>query len=139
MWDAFQWRSGAEMQYLRSFALSIGKRYQDLVPDEWVTPSKTPTVLGYEGWAWAARTADGAIFLAYFEKGCPTGKVRGARPTSLYTAQWFDPRNGSFVDAAGTPLASNNIGEIRLPAFPGDNDWGLKLVYAGPAPRPAHF
>ena len=139
MWDAFQWRSGAEMQYLRTFALSIGKRYQELVPDEWVTPSKTATVLGYEGWAWAARTPDSEIFLVYFEKGCPRSKIRGARPMSLYSAQWFDPRNGTFSDAASAPLASNNIGEIQVPAFLVDNDWGLKLVYAGPAPRPAHF
>ena len=32
MWDAFQWRSGAEMQYLKTFAFSIGRRYQELVP-----------------------------------------------------------------------------------------------------------
>ncbi len=139
MWDAFQWRSGAEMQYLRTFAMSLGKRYQDLVPDEWVTPSKTATVLGYEGWAWAARTSDSEIFLAYFERGCPKSKIRGARPMSLYKAQWFDPRSGTFSDAAGVPLASNNIGEVQVPTFPGDNDWGFKLVYVGPAPRPTHF
>jgi hypothetical protein len=51
--------------YLRTFAFSIGKRYQDLVPDEdLVIPSKTHTTKGYEGWAYAARTADKTIFLA---------------------------------------------------------------------------
>ena len=31
MWDAFQW-SAAQMKYLRTFAFSIGRRYQELVP-----------------------------------------------------------------------------------------------------------
>ena len=139
MWDAIQWPSGAQMQRLRTFALSIGRRYQDLVPDEWVTPSKSAAVLSYEGWIYAARTPDAGIFLAYFEKGCPKSKLRGARPMGLYSAQWFDPRTGAFSTAAPTPLASNNIGEIQVPAFPDDNDWGLRLIFTGPAPRPAHF
>jgi hypothetical protein len=33
MWDAFQWRSDAEMQYLRTFALSMGRKFQELIPD----------------------------------------------------------------------------------------------------------
>ncbi len=40
MWDAFRWRSGAQMRHLRSFAFSIGRRYQELVPDaDLVSPS----------------------------------------------------------------------------------------------------
>jgi hypothetical protein len=41
MWDAFQWNSGVHMQYPGTLAFSIGKRHQDLVPDEdLVIPSK---------------------------------------------------------------------------------------------------
>ena len=80
MWDAFQWRSGAEMQYLRTFAFSIGKRYQDLVPDAgFVTPHQTHETHSFEGWAYAARTPDKENFLVYFEKGCPRSQVRGAK------------------------------------------------------------
>ena len=58
MWDAFQWRSGSQMRYLRDFALSIGKRYQDLEPNaDLVSPNKTAVIRSYEGWAYAARTA----------------------------------------------------------------------------------
>ncbi|MFP5204795.1 MAG: DUF4038 domain-containing protein, partial [Acidobacteriota bacterium] len=99
MWDAFQWTSGAQMQYLRKFAFSIGRRYQDLAPDTgFVVPNATPVVKGYEGWAYAARTSDMEIFLAYFEKGCPQSLVRGARVMSQYRAQWFDPRSGEWSD-----------------------------------------
>ena len=129
MWDAFRWRSGAEMQYLRTFAFSIGKRYQELVPDaNLVSPDKTHVLRGYEGWAYCARTPDREIFLVYFEKGCPKSQVRGARLNSEYKAQWFDPRSGTWRDA-GT-LRSSAIGIINVPDFPDDNDWGLKLVLA---------
>ena len=129
MWDAFRWNSGAQMKHLRAFAFSIGRSYQDLVPDEdLVVPNKTPIVKGYEGWAYAARTPDKTVFLAYFEKSCPRSLVRGARLSSAYRAQWFDPREGTWIDAGDGSLQSNNIGEIQLPEFPGDADWGLKLT-----------
>ena len=134
MWDAFQWRSGGQMQYLRTFALSIGKRYQELVPDaDLVSPNRTPVLRGYEEWAYAARTPDKQIFLLYFEKGCPRSQVRGARLQSRYRAQWFDPRNGSWQDVGGGTLQSNMIGSIQLPDFPAEGDWGLRLMYEGPA------
>ena len=132
MWDAFQWRSGAEMQYLRSFAFSIGKRYQELVPlADLVSPNKTHETLSYEGWAYCARTEDKQIFLAYFEKGCPTSQIRGARLNSVYRAQWFNPRNGIWLNADKGKLVSSKIGIVQLPDFPGDTDWGLRLIYEG--------
>jgi hypothetical protein len=130
MWDAFQWRSGAEMQYLKVFAFSIGRRFQELVPDaNLVSPNKTHTILGYEGWAFAARTPDKNIFLAYFEKGCPRSQVRGARPSSAYRAQWFDPRAGTWQDAGTGTLESTSTGIIALPDFPSNLDWGLRLEF----------
>lgn len=139
MWDAFQWNSAAQMKYLRTFAFSIGRRYQELVPDEdFVVPNKTHVVHGYEGWAYCARTSDKNIFLAYFEKGCPQSLVRGARTMGVYRAQWFDPRHGTWLDVGDGSVRSNNIGEIRLPDFPSDIDWGLRLTYTGPAPMSAH-
>lgn len=135
MWDAFQWNSAAQMQYLRTFALSIGKRYQELVPiADLVSPNKTAVVLGYEGWAYCARTPDKEVFLAYFEKGCPRSQIRGTRLSSLYRAQWFDPRNGTWLDVGNGSVRSSIIGIVRLPDFPADIDWGLRLTYAGPAP-----
>ena len=133
MWEAFQWGSGNEMQYLKTFAFSIGKRYQDLVPiADLVSPNKTTETLGYEGWAYCARTEDKKIFLAYFEKGCPKSQIRGARLNSKYKAQWFNPRDGSWTDAGNGKLVADKIGIIVLPDFPGKEDWALQLIYAGP-------
>lgn len=135
MWDAFTWISAAQMKHLRTFALSIGRRYQDLVPDaDLVSPNKTPVLRGYEGWAYCARTDDKTIFLAYFEKGSPRSQIRGATLNGLYRAAWFDPRAGSWTPVGDGTVRSNQIGSIMLPDFPGDADWGLSLTYEGPAP-----
>jgi hypothetical protein len=134
MWEAFRWRSGAQMQHLRTFVLSIGKRYQELVPDaDMVMPHQTHELRSYEGWAYSARTPDREIFLAYFEKGCPRSQMRGAKVNSAYRAEWFDPRSGTWSDAGNGTTNSNQIGILTLPDFPGDTDWGLRLVYKGPA------
>ena len=134
MWEAFQWNSAAQMHYLRDFAFSIGNRYRDLEPNaELITPHQTAVIRGYEGWAYAARTPDRNIFLAYFEKGCPRSQVRGARLNSAYRAQWFDPHNGSWRDVGSGTLRSSAIGIIMLPDLPENTDWGLRLTYEGPA------
>lgn len=132
MWDAFQWSSAAQVKYLRTFVFSVGKRYQELVPDSGlVVPSQTHIEKGYEGWAYASRTPDRRIVLVYFEVGCPRSLVRGAREMSEYRAQWFDPWSGAWSDVGSGVVKSNHSGEIRLPDFPSDMDWGLKLVYQG--------
>ncbi len=133
MWDAFQWRSGAEMQYLKTFAFSLGRRYQDLEPiADLVSPNKTQETLGYVGWAYCARTPDKQLFLVFFEQGCPKSEIRGARLNSIYRAQWFDPRNGTWSNVGDGRLASNKIGIIQLPELPDGRDWGLKLVWEEP-------
>jgi hypothetical protein len=138
MWDAFQWNSAAQMLHLRTFAFSIGTRYQDLVPNaDLVSPNKTAAVRSYEGWAYCARTPDRNIFLAYFEKGAPRSQIRGARLNSLYRAEWYDPRNGTWQDAGTGSLRSSVIGIITLPPFPSAIDWGLRLTWSGPAPQTA--
>jgi hypothetical protein len=132
MWDAFQWRSGEEMRYLKTFAFSIGKRYQDLVPlADLLIPNKNYDLHSFDGWAYCARTEDKNIFLIYFEKGCPQAELRGARLNSVYDAKWFNPRNGGWMNAGDGILVSGKTGIIKLPKVPDESDWGLKLVYKG--------
>ena len=133
MWDAFKWESAADMQHLRTFVFSIGQRYQELEPmADLVSPNKTHEILGYDGWAYCARTPDRNIYLAFFEKGCRQSDIRGARMNSVYRAQWFNPRDGSWMDINNGKLASSVTGVIQLPPFPEELDWGMKLVYEGP-------
>ena len=115
---------GAEMQYLKTFAFSIGRRYQDWFRwPIWYHPNKTRETLSYEGWAYCARTDDKQVFLAYFEKGCPPSQIRGARLNSIYRAQWFNPRKVRGMNVGTGKLASNKIGILTLPDFPGDSIW----------------
>jgi hypothetical protein len=133
MWEAFQWNSASQMKYLRTFAFSIGKRLPDLIPEaDLVSPNKTHEVNGYEGWAYSAHTPEKDIVLAYFEKDCPRSQLRALRPESVYRAEWFDPRAGTWGDAGRGWLQSTVAGVILLPPFPSDLDWGLRLIYAGP-------
>jgi hypothetical protein len=128
MWDAFQWVSGANMSHLPKFLMSEGARYRDLVPDDYVVPSRTPVTKSYEGWAYAARTPDQGFMLAYFEKGAARAKLRGLKPEAGYLAAWFNPRNGEWSTIGMGPIKADNIGEMNLPPFPDDQDWGLRLV-----------
>jgi hypothetical protein len=129
MWDAFQWSSAKMMPHLSTFAMSIGKRYQELVPDaQLITPNSTPDIHSYEGWSYCARTPDKEIFMAYFEKGCPKSDIRGAKLSTRYRAEWFDPRNGTWQDAGNGTLRSSVTGIISIPKPPTDADWGLRLV-----------
>lgn len=133
MWDAFEWQSGSQTQYLRTFAFSIGRRYQDLEPDaDLVSPNKTHVLRAYEGWAYCARTPDRRMFLAYFERGCPRSQVRGAVLNAAYRAEWFDPRHGTWLPVGNGILQSSRIGIIMLPDFPADIDWGLRLTLQAP-------
>lgn len=132
MWDAFLWKSADEMRHLKTFAFSIGARYQDLEPQtDLISPNKNYDLLSYEGWAYCSRTPDRKTFLAYFERNSPIAQMRGAELNSVYSAQWFNPRTGEFINAGDGQVKSSNIGVIRLPSKPDDLDWGLKLEYIG--------
>ena len=130
MWEAFQWNSASQMQHLKTFALSEGRRYQDLVPDaNLVSPSQTHTPKGFLGWAYCARTPAKDFFLIYFEKDCPDkSMIRGALPHASYKAEWFNPRTGEWSKAGPGVLAANVWGWINVPDFPSADDWGLKLT-----------
>ncbi|HQT92372.1 MAG TPA: hypothetical protein PL001_10145, partial [Candidatus Kryptobacter bacterium] len=66
---------------------------------------------------------------------CPQSQIRGARLNSVYKAEWFNPRDGTWQNVGEGTLLSSKIGIIMLPGFPDDEDWGLKLVYQGPVSK----
>ncbi len=80
MWDAFQWSSARSMRHLRTFAMSIGKRYQDLAPNaDLISPNKTSDILAYEGWAYCARTDDKSTFSDVLRKGSASSGGSGSQ------------------------------------------------------------
>jgi len=136
IWDAVRWPSGDQMRHLKTFILSQGRRYQDLVPrPRLLSPNRSGPPDGYTGWAYSARTDNRDFFLLYFEKDCPRAALFGATPNARYRAAWFNPRSGEWLDGDGDAWTADTQGRISLPPFPGGantskTDWGLSLVSA---------
>jgi hypothetical protein len=134
IWDVIKWRSADQMRYLRTFILSEGSRYQNLVPSaNLVMPSREGEAKSCVGWAYCARTDEKDLFLLYFEKDCPKAKLSGAISKGKYSARWFNPRIGIWRYAG--VLVADSAGVIDLPNFPGNfskshNDWAMKLKLA---------
>jgi hypothetical protein len=139
IWEVIKWKSADQMGHLRTFVLSEGRKYQQLVPSvDLVQPNRSGKDKSCIGWAYCARTAEKDLFLLYFEKDCPRATLSGARSNARYRASWFDPRTGDWT-AAGV-LVADNEGRITLSDFPGgltksDTDWALKLTPIGVPPR----
>jgi len=137
MWKDFLWPSGGQMQFLKSFILSAGKRYQDLVPcTDKIKPNQSAGAKVNSGWAYGAATPKYDLMLLYFEKNCPKATVAGLKPKTNYTARWFDPRNGKWISFVG-PIVVDDSGQITLPPFPDKTnqsgmDWALKLTLLKP-------
>ncbi len=139
IWEVMKWRSADQMRHLRSFILSEGRKYQELVPSvDLVEPNRSGKEKSCIGWAYCARTAEKDFFLLYFEKDCLRATLSGAPASGRYKASWFNPRTGRWL-TAGVSTA-DSAGKITLPNFPGsltksDTDWALKLTLIDGPPR----
>ena len=133
IWDVIRWQSADQMRHLKTFVLSEGRKYQDLVPRvDLISPNKSAKENACTGWAYCARTANKGLFLLYFEQDCPRATLSGALPGQQYHARWFDPRRGHWAPVDGGFLTAGAAGEISLPAFPDGStrsktDWGMSL------------
>lgn len=133
MWKVFQYPSGDQMRHLKTFMLSEGRKYQDLVPiSEQIQPNKSAGPKVTTGWAYGSATHEKELLLLYFEKDSPQAVITGIRPDARYIASWFDPRNGSWI-RIDSPLIADQSGKIILPPFPdktsrSDKDWAIKLT-----------
>ncbi len=131
IWDVIKWRSADQMRHLRSFIMSEGSKYQDLIPStNLIMPNRAGDPKSCIGWAYCARTEEKDLFYLYFEKDCPKANLSGAISKGEYAARWFNPRIGIWRDAG--VLVADSAGVIDLPNFPGNfskshNDWAMKL------------
>jgi len=134
IWESIQWPAASQLRHLRSFIMSVGARYQDLMPEpSLLCPCRSGPEMGYTGWAYCARGQERDLFLLYFEQDCPRAVLSGTRPGGNYLAEWFDPRTGAWHRA--TRQLADADGRIALPPFPGGvdratEDWALKIALA---------
>jgi hypothetical protein len=133
MWKVFQWPSGDQMRHLKTFILSEGQKYQELVPcTERIQPNQSAGPRVTTGWAYGAATPKQDLLMLYFERDCPKANVTGVKPNTMYIVNWFDPGNGKWI-VPDTRLISDDSGRITLPQYPDNSDrsgmdWVIKLT-----------
>lgn len=132
-WDALKFESGRYMQYLAAFVLSEGDKYQRLqLGSEDIHPQKAPNSppRGLDGWSYMMRTPEKDFALLYFENQAVLPELSGFEPETSYLFQWYNPRNGRWLQSAATK--SDKQGKLTPPEFPdGQNpsktDWAAKI------------
>ena len=135
IWKVIQWSSADQMRHLKTFVLSEGQQYQELIPStQALSPNRSGDAKSLDGWAYCAATANRDLVLLYFEQDCPLSTLSGLHAGRDYQAHWHDPRTGRWLDAdpSSKMITVAADGTIRLPLFPGgkaksDTDWSLKL------------
>jgi len=134
VWDGIQWASGDQLRHLKTFIMSEGRRYRELIPMvNNLTPHKSSKDNDWIGWAYCAGTADKKLYLLYFEKDCKQAELSGLLPEKSYTTNWFNPVNGQWLEEKSIQLNSDTYGKVKLPLFPdglevSTTDWGAKLI-----------
>jgi hypothetical protein len=131
IWTALRYESGSQMQYLRSFVLSQGDRYQDLLlASADLEPRSIPDASadGLDGWSFLMRNADKTFALAYFENKALTARLRGFAPGARYSWNWFDTRTGEW--SRPVSVRADASGALVTPPFPAGNKQATRDVAA---------
>ena len=122
-----------QLKYMKD--LFVTRKWYDLVPDR----RHEVVVAGYgkfsrsgrvatNTYVTAARTSDGTLAMAYL----PTIrviKVDMSKLAGTAIARWYDPTNGAYVTAGGSPFANSGYRAFSPPGLnsAGDGDWILVL------------
>ncbi len=131
IWTALRYTSGGQMQHLKTFVLSEGDRYQDLLlASADLDPRSAAGALadGLDGWSYMMRTADRTFALLYFENNASGARLHGFTPNARYRWTWFDPSHGAWLEPA--PLTADANGVLATPAFPANKTPGARDVAA---------
>jgi hypothetical protein len=134
IWDAMQYKSGEQMQHLKSFVLSEGARYQYLEPyHHHLHPqkAKNSSVRGLDGWSFMMMNPEKDFALLYFENKAELPSISGLKKNTNYSFEWFDPLNGEWKGT--NMIESDRKGNLLIPNFPGGStlssrDWGAKIL-----------
>lgn len=110
-----------EMTYLRSFFEYV--RFYELVPRFNDTAYSDCTAENKV----VASTEDGKTYVAYFyNKDLSTGTLSALSTDEVYTARWYNPLTGKFVNEAEGITAAE--GTYTIPKKPTSGDWVFLLT-----------
>ena len=128
-----------QMGYLKT--LFGSRAWYNLIPDR----NHTVLTAGYgtfatngpvnaNDYATAARTADGALVMAYMPT-LRTFTVDMSQLSGSATARWYDPASGDYVQISGSPLTNSGTRTFTPPGnnIGGGSDWVLVLETNPPA------
>jgi hypothetical protein len=129
-WDDFQngipWfdgldrPGGRQMTHLKDFYVHLDwarlvPRFGDEAYGTFVDPEKS--VLSSDD--------AGTTVVYLYSRSTAVGTLRGLDAEATYTARWFDPREGSYLDVASVTPAD---GEWAIPSKPSAEDWVLLVT-----------
>lgn len=127
LWDIFDFPASKQLQYVRDFMFSEGKRYQELIPDdELASPNFQGPVSGWRGWISVCATRKRDLIMGYSEKDAPKLRIRGLRPYDTYEVSWFNPRTGEWAEEKETVMIDPQ-GFLITSDYPDKFDWAWKM------------
>src|SRR5690606_35595140 len=91
-WEALRYKSGSQMQHLRDFVRSEGKRYQELLlASDDLSPRKASDAIddGLDGWSFMMRDEGKTFVLLYFENQAARPQIRSFQPEATYQWTWY--------------------------------------------------
>ncbi|HEX5422217.1 MAG TPA: DUF5060 domain-containing protein [Candidatus Acidoferrales bacterium] len=134
IWEALQYPSAGQMQWMKKFITSEGKSYQDLLlASDDISPRKAPgsPETGLDGWAFMMMTEKKDLALLYFETRAERAKISDLEPNKVYRFTWYNTRSGQWLE--NSTVTTDAQGTAQLPSFPGGGDvatvdWAAKLT-----------
>jgi hypothetical protein len=123
-----------QMKHLKKFILDEGKAMQKMeLAHDSVSPNTTGNVhvQRMSGHAFMLRSYDKKLGVIFFEEECDQAVISGLNSGKSYMGQWYNPRNGMYIEAGQFNAAGDSI---QLPRFPGGltktkklEEWVMKL------------
>jgi|SRR5690554_1569698 len=123
-WSKLSWHEAMDlagsfqMKYLKDFYLSLDfhklePRFNDPMYIEGVDYNKH-----------FLSSYDDKLYVIYSRGGYPlNGRLKNMRPGSSYTAVWYNPRSGHYINAEESVVYPDEKGSYHLPSKPDMKDW----------------
>jgi hypothetical protein len=134
IWEALNYASAAQMQFLGDFIMSEGDAYQNCQPDRQnlqPSASKNAPDDGLDGWSFMLRSPEKDLCFLYFENACAIPEVTELKSEKIYRLHWFDPIKGLWLENP-VEVTSDKNGVLELGTFPDGitpsvRDWCMKI------------
>ena len=133
IWEALNNDALRQALYFKKFIDSQGKNYQNMIVayKDLSSPRNDSDVL--DEWSYMLKSPDNSSLLLYFEKLAVQQTISNLPANKEYSAHWYNPRKGEWIEMGNGSLKTDKYGKLRIPEFPSgaviaENDWAALLV-----------